>query len=107
MSELGGDVDIPPELELLTIKPIMEIVNGPDGTDLKLEAELNAKIAEVADDYEAMGRYAEELRAAGATVEVVDFDADDPTSPQRMVDEATAGGQAAINARRGAHAADS
>ncbi|MGY1743496.1 MULTISPECIES: decaprenylphospho-beta-D-erythro-pentofuranosid-2-ulose 2-reductase [unclassified Blastococcus] len=35
---------------------------------------------------------AEELRAAGATVEVVDFDADDPKSPERMVTEATAGG---------------
>jgi len=35
---------------------------------------------------------AEELRAAGATVETVDFDADDPTSPARMVAEATAGG---------------
>jgi decaprenylphospho-beta-D-erythro-pentofuranosid-2-ulose 2-reductase len=33
-----------------------------------------------------------ELRAAGATVEVVDFDADDPESPKRMVAEATAGG---------------
>jgi decaprenylphospho-beta-D-erythro-pentofuranosid-2-ulose 2-reductase len=35
---------------------------------------------------------AEELRAAGATVEVVDFDADDPASPARMVEEAFAGG---------------
>jgi decaprenylphospho-beta-D-erythro-pentofuranosid-2-ulose 2-reductase len=35
---------------------------------------------------------AEELRAAGATVETVDFDADDPTSPARMVADATAGG---------------
>ncbi|HLM06922.1 MAG TPA: decaprenylphospho-beta-D-erythro-pentofuranosid-2-ulose 2-reductase [Blastococcus sp.] len=35
---------------------------------------------------------AEELRAAGATVEVVDFDADDPGSPKRMVAEAAAGG---------------
>ncbi|MGY1773902.1 decaprenylphospho-beta-D-erythro-pentofuranosid-2-ulose 2-reductase [Blastococcus sp. SYSU D00813] len=35
---------------------------------------------------------AEELRAAGATVEVVDFDAEDPKSPERMVAEATAGG---------------
>ena len=35
---------------------------------------------------------AEELRAAGATVEVVDFDADDPTAPRRMVAEAAAGG---------------
>jgi decaprenylphospho-beta-D-erythro-pentofuranosid-2-ulose 2-reductase len=35
---------------------------------------------------------ADELRAAGATVEVVDFDAEDAKSPQRMVAEATAGG---------------
>ena len=35
---------------------------------------------------------AEELRAAGATVDVVDFDADDPASPARMVEEAFAGG---------------
>ena len=35
---------------------------------------------------------AEELAAAGATVEVVDFDADDPASPARMVAAATAGG---------------
>ncbi len=35
---------------------------------------------------------AEELRAAGATVDVVDFDADDPGSPKRMVAEAAAGG---------------
>jgi decaprenylphospho-beta-D-erythro-pentofuranosid-2-ulose 2-reductase len=35
---------------------------------------------------------AEELRAAGATVEVVDFDAEDPGSPKRMVAEAAAGG---------------
>ncbi|RBY89843.1 decaprenylphospho-beta-D-erythro-pentofuranosid-2-ulose 2-reductase [Blastococcus sp. TF02A-26] len=35
---------------------------------------------------------AEELRTAGATVEVVDFDAEDPKSPERMVAEATAGG---------------
>jgi decaprenylphospho-beta-D-erythro-pentofuranosid-2-ulose 2-reductase len=35
---------------------------------------------------------AAELRAAGATVEEVDFDADDPGSPKRMVAEAAAGG---------------
>jgi ribosome-binding ATPase len=40
VSGLGADVDIPPELELLTIKPLMRIVNGPGGIDLKLEAEL-------------------------------------------------------------------
>jgi decaprenylphospho-beta-D-erythro-pentofuranosid-2-ulose 2-reductase len=35
---------------------------------------------------------AAELRTAGATVEEVDFDADDPGSPKRMVAEAAAGG---------------
>jgi decaprenylphospho-beta-D-erythro-pentofuranosid-2-ulose 2-reductase len=35
---------------------------------------------------------ADELRGAGATVEVVDFDADDPSAPKRMVAEAAAGG---------------
>ena len=46
VSELGDDVEIPPELDLLTIKPLMEIVNGPQGIDLKLEAEL-AELSEV------------------------------------------------------------
>jgi ribosome-binding ATPase len=40
VSELGGDVEIPAELELLTVKPMMRIENGPGGIDLKLEAEL-------------------------------------------------------------------
>jgi decaprenylphospho-beta-D-erythro-pentofuranosid-2-ulose 2-reductase len=35
---------------------------------------------------------AEELAAAGARVEVLDFDADDPASPARMVAEAGGGG---------------
>jgi ribosome-binding ATPase YchF (GTP1/OBG family) len=39
VSELGG-VEIPPELDLLTVKPLMVILNGPGGIDLKLEAEL-------------------------------------------------------------------
>ena len=34
---------------------------------------------------------ADELRAAGATVAVVDFDAEDPSSPARMLAEASAG----------------
>ena len=62
VSELGSDVEIPPELELLTIKPIMEIVNGPDGTDLKLEAEL----AELSDEEAAAFREGES--ALGAVV---------------------------------------
>jgi decaprenylphospho-beta-D-erythro-pentofuranosid-2-ulose 2-reductase len=35
---------------------------------------------------------AAELAAAGARVEVVDFDADDPAAPARMVAESAAGG---------------
>jgi ribosome-binding ATPase len=62
VSELGADVEIPPELELLTVKPIMEIVNGPDGTDLKLEAEL----AELSDKEAAAFREGES--ALGAVV---------------------------------------
>ena len=31
---------VPPELEPLTTKPLLEFVNGPDGVDLKLESEL-------------------------------------------------------------------
>jgi ribosome-binding ATPase YchF (GTP1/OBG family) len=33
-------VELPPELELLTTKPILRIENGSSGIDLKLEAEL-------------------------------------------------------------------
>jgi ribosome-binding ATPase YchF (GTP1/OBG family) len=32
--------DLPPELEPLTTKPLLAVENGPDGIDLKLEAEL-------------------------------------------------------------------
>ena len=62
VSELGADVEIPPELELLTIKPMMEIVNGPGGTDLNLEAEL----AELSDEDAAAFREGES--ALGAVV---------------------------------------
>ena len=61
VSELTG-VEIPPELELLTIKPMLEIVNGPEGIDLKLEAEL----AELPDEEAAAFREGES--ALGAVV---------------------------------------
>jgi ribosome-binding ATPase len=38
--------ELPPELEPLTTKPLIAVVNGPDGIDLKLEAEL----AEMSDE---------------------------------------------------------
>ena len=62
VSELGSDVQLPAELELLTIKPLMEIVNGPEGIDLKLEAEL----AELSDEEAAAFREGES--ALGAVV---------------------------------------
>jgi ribosome-binding ATPase len=34
------EAELPPELEPLTTKPVVPVVNGPDGIDLKLEAEL-------------------------------------------------------------------
>jgi ribosome-binding ATPase YchF (GTP1/OBG family) len=34
------DGELPPELEPLTTKPLLEVVNGPGGIDAKLEAEL-------------------------------------------------------------------
>ena len=38
LSEYDGE--LPPELEPLTTKPLLEVVNGPAGIDAKLEAEL-------------------------------------------------------------------
>ena len=60
-SELEG-VELPPELELLTTKPVLRIVNGPGGVDLPLEAEL----AELPDDEAAAFREGES--ALGAVV---------------------------------------
>jgi ribosome-binding ATPase YchF (GTP1/OBG family) len=74
VSELAADVDIPPELELLTIKPIMQIVNGPDGVDLKLEAEL----AELSDEEASAFREGESalgavVRALVETLDLITF----------------------------------
>jgi hypothetical protein len=48
LRDYGG---IPPELEPLTTKPLVEIRNGPGGIDLKLEAELAELPAEEADQF--------------------------------------------------------
>jgi decaprenylphospho-beta-D-erythro-pentofuranosid-2-ulose 2-reductase len=55
-------------------------------------AERPLRVVVAARDTPRRSAVAEELRAAGASVDVVDFDADDPASPARMVDEAFAGG---------------
>jgi ribosome-binding ATPase len=43
--------DLPAELEPLTTKPVLELVNGPEGIDLKLEAELVELPPEEADEF--------------------------------------------------------
>jgi decaprenylphospho-beta-D-erythro-pentofuranosid-2-ulose 2-reductase len=55
-------------------------------------AERPLRVIVAARDTPRRAAVADELRAAGATVEVLDFDADDPASPKRMVAEAAAGG---------------
>jgi decaprenylphospho-beta-D-erythro-pentofuranosid-2-ulose 2-reductase len=55
-------------------------------------AERPLRIVLAARDTPRRGVVADELKAAGGTVEVVDFDADDASSPARMVAAAAAGG---------------
>jgi decaprenylphospho-beta-D-erythro-pentofuranosid-2-ulose 2-reductase len=55
-------------------------------------AERPLRIVVAARDTPRRTAVADELTAAGGAVEVVDFDADDPGSPARMVAAATAGG---------------
>jgi ribosome-binding ATPase len=71
VSELAAEVDIPPELELLTVKPLLKMVNGPQGIDLKLEAEL----AEMSEEEAAAFREGESALGAvvRALVETLDL----------------------------------
>jgi decaprenylphospho-beta-D-erythro-pentofuranosid-2-ulose 2-reductase len=55
-------------------------------------AERPLRVVVAARDTPRRSAVTDELKAAGATVEVVDFDADDPSSPARMVAAACAGG---------------
>ena len=55
-------------------------------------AERPLRVVVAARDTPRRTAVAEELAAAGADVAVVDFDADDPAAPARMVAEAAAGG---------------
>jgi len=48
----------PPELEPLTTKPLLSIVNGPDGIDLQLEAELVEMTEEEAAEFRGGGESA-------------------------------------------------
>jgi ribosome-binding ATPase YchF (GTP1/OBG family) len=74
VSELGGDVEIPPELELLTSKPMMRIVNGPGGIDLALEAELAELPPEEAAAFrDGESALAEVVRALAQTLFLITF----------------------------------
>jgi decaprenylphospho-beta-D-erythro-pentofuranosid-2-ulose 2-reductase len=55
-------------------------------------AERPARIVLAARDTPRRATVADDLRAAGGRVEIVDFDAEDPASPARAVAEAAAGG---------------
>jgi ribosome-binding ATPase len=69
------DDELPPELEPLTAKPLIAIVNGPVGIDLKLEAEL-AELSEVeAAEYRGGGESAlgEVVRRLAETLDLITF----------------------------------
>jgi ribosome-binding ATPase len=66
--------DLPPGLEPLTTKPLIEVRNGPGGLDAKLEAELaelpEAEAAEFRDGQSAVGEIARRLFGA---VDLISF----------------------------------
>ncbi|HEY4412838.1 MAG TPA: DUF933 domain-containing protein [Gaiellaceae bacterium] len=62
------DDELPPELEPLTAKPLLAIVNGPDGIDLQLEAEL----AEMPEDEAAEFRSGSESALASTVRRLVE-----------------------------------
>jgi ribosome-binding ATPase YchF (GTP1/OBG family) len=69
-----GD-ELPPELEPLTAKPLIAIVNGPGGIDLKLEAELAELSDEEAAEYRGGGESAlgEVVRRLAETLDLITF----------------------------------
>jgi ribosome-binding ATPase len=66
---------LPPELDPLTTKPIITIVNGPAGVDLKLEAELAELPAEEASEFRGGGESAlgEVVRRLAETLDLITF----------------------------------
>jgi ribosome-binding ATPase len=69
-----GD-ELPPELEPLTTKPLLSIVNGPDGIDLQLEAELAEMSDEEAAEFRGGGESAlgSVVRRLVATLDLITF----------------------------------
>lgn len=67
--------DLPSELDPLTTKPIVSIVNGPEGIDLQLEAELSELSEEEAAEFRGSGESAlgEVVRRLAETLDVITF----------------------------------
>ena len=67
--------ELPPELEPLTTKPLLELVNGEDGIDLQLEAELAELAPEEAAEFRAGGESAlgEVVRRLVDTLDLITF----------------------------------
>ena len=67
--------DVPPGLEPLTTKPLIAIENGPNGIDLKLEAELAELSDEEAAEFRGSGESAlgEVVRRLAETLDLITF----------------------------------
>jgi ribosome-binding ATPase len=67
--------ELPPELEPLTTKPLLELVNGGDGIDLQLEAELAELPPEEAAEFRGSGESAlgEVVRRLAETLDLITF----------------------------------
>src|SRR5207302_3649003 len=67
--------ELPPELEPLTTKPLLELVNGADGIDLQLEAELAELPPEEAAEFRGSGDSAlgEVVRRLAETLDLITF----------------------------------
>jgi ribosome-binding ATPase YchF (GTP1/OBG family) len=67
--------ELPPELEPLTTKPLIAVENGPNGTDLKLEAELAELSPEEAEAFREGGSSAldEIVRRLAETLDLITF----------------------------------
>ena len=67
--------DLPPELDPLTTKPLLELVNGGDGIDLQLEAELAELSPEEAAEFRGGGESAlgEVVRRLAETLDLITF----------------------------------
>jgi ribosome-binding ATPase YchF (GTP1/OBG family) len=67
--------ELPPELEPLTTKPLLSIVNGPDGIDLQLEAELAEMSEDEAAEFRGGGEsaLASIVRRLADTLDLITF----------------------------------